>query len=39
MKKQLTTVFVSKCLAYDNKTIMVTLWSDFDKADNDKWKK
>lgn len=35
--KKLTTVFVSKCLAYDKKTTMVTLWSDYDKADNDKW--
>lgn len=35
--KESKMIFVSKFLAYDNKTVMVTLWSDHDKADRDKW--
>lgn len=31
------TVFVSKFLAYDKKTVMVTLWSDHNKANHDRW--
>ena len=34
MKK---TIFVSKCLAYDKKTLTVTLWTDRSEADKDKW--
>ena len=31
------TIFVSKCLAYDKKTLTATLWTNRNDADNDKW--